>query len=897
MRKEGGILIFILITIFSLSFISSDFSVGNLSHSITTKYLGGDFIKGWVNISFKNELGNTLFGTNFGSNYISVSDLVTLNKNNNFIHTCIPTSCENGYSAINQYSEKDLALVLNDKIKTVGLNFSGVFQNIISSPQPFAITITSDAPETDTPQLYIHLGGSDGIDWQAYDPGSLNGNLNLYYINGEESTIMFSGTSYCEKMDFPIGPQVVIGANVFNESGGGGSGTFKMSISDGKGTTGTCDAYASIIGGGKTLANCTAYTATGDLFAIRKNGTYSVCITANSSSSGQFRIYYEPKSPANGYTSPGGGSFDFNIFGTVARFAPVGSFTLNDTEIIKSMKAAGTSGPSSIEDMIKNYINNNYAYDCSLGCAVPITITAAYDQNVNVSNVIINYFHDGVTDNANNLYDLTTQNAVINSPFDQLYLDSANFSVPKDYGTTKQFIFFLNGTLVFSENISINLVPTVTSVSPVLTIAGYPTNFSLTLNNVNSSVSKYKWDFGDGTTATTTGTSAVYTYGSTNDYDLNITLLNSNNSVISTGSFSIHVDTPQNAVNLILSQKINDLNVTEGQVSALSAFYQNSINSVLNLSNLSRELNKLEDRNNSANSSGALIGIMGDLINLKIPGAIITTGQTNNTAFYIDTNIIDLNFLKTLGNGTVTGNKNAYIDAILAWNSDNMDTNIDYQEISAVYETSTQPLVDFVKLDASEITQLNYSSYLVIKKLDNMKFASDYSQSQNNDVYYIKLNSQDTKIIFSTTEQLDFSNIPAYISPEIGKLTVIQLGNNGQLTASDNTVLIIALIVVFGFILYVLMQIWYKKRYEDYLFRNKNDLYNLVSYIQNSKKGGTPDKEIGEKLRKSGWRLEQISYVMRKYVGKKIPGLIDFNFSNLFKIKKKNSNIPSIKKK
>ena len=96
------------------------------------------------------------------------------------------------------------------------------------------------------------------------------------------------------------------------------------------------------------------------------------------------------------------------------------------------------------------------------------------------------------------------------------------------------------------------------------------------------------------------------------------------------------------------------------------------------------------------------------------------------------------------------------------------------------------------------------------------------------------------------------------------------------------------------------MQEWYKRRYENYLFKNRNNLYNLISYIENSKKKGMKDGEITSKLKKSRWKSEQISYVMRKYSGKRT-GIFEipidkiltiFKKKNILKKQVQNKNLP-----
>ena len=62
----------------------------------------------------------------------------------------------------------------------------------------------------------------------------------------------------------------------------------------------------------------------------------------------------------------------------------------------------------------------------------------------------------------------------------------------------------------------------------------------------------------------------------------------------------------------------------------------------------------------------------------------------------------------------------------------------------------------------------------------------------------------------------------------------------------------------------------------------------MVSYIESANKRGLKDKEIKIKLKKAGWSSEQVSYVMKKYVGKRT-GMFEIPVDkvlNFFKRKK-----------
>ncbi|MFA5071701.1 MAG: hypothetical protein WC511_05075 [Candidatus Pacearchaeota archaeon] len=112
-----------LIFIFAISFISADFSVGNLSHSIETSYGAGGNLSGWVNISFSGEqLNSTLKSSDGGQ--ISLIDLLDETLNSGFEYDCNPTDCMSGYSATAESSSKTFNLIAGQSV-LFGFKFVG----------------------------------------------------------------------------------------------------------------------------------------------------------------------------------------------------------------------------------------------------------------------------------------------------------------------------------------------------------------------------------------------------------------------------------------------------------------------------------------------------------------------------------------------------------------------------------------------------------------------------------------------------------------------------------------------------------------------------------------------------------------------------------------------------
>ena len=97
------------------------------------------------------------------------------------------------------------------------------------------------------------------------------------------------------------------------------------------------------------------------------------------------------------------------------------------------------------------------------------------------------------------------------------------------------------------------------------------------------------------------------------------------------------------------------------------------------------------------------------------------------------------------------------------------------------------------------------------------------------------------------------------------------------------------LVLFIGFIAYIILQEWYRRKYEDYLFKNRNSLYNLISYIEGVKKKGVKNEEISKQLKKSGWNSEQITYIMKKYAGERT-GMFEIPVNKILDFFKKKQN-------
>ena len=326
-------------------------------------------------------------------------------------------------------------------------------------------------------------------------------------------------------------------------------------------------------------------------------------------------------------------------------------------------------------------------------------------------------------------------------------------------------------------------------------------------------------------------------------------------------------------LNTILNNKINELNTIKADINQYDLFEQISLSSALKISEIESELANLSLAYLSASTQAEFDNISTSLSLINIPGRIEVTTTAISIPIFPTSENVDLNALETITNTTYeVGEESSYKTAIIGWDVNNLNIKISFKDFSANYGVSKNFIVKTFDLEVSKKGVIDYLSYIFIEKMNETLFKQDY-QEQEQGNYYVFDFVGDTEIIsFSTTENVNFTNLPFFISPAFTELGVDDFDyfEEDEEDEKKKTIfsLAIFLLLIFGFIIYLILQTWYKKRYEKYLFKNKNDLYNLANYITNAKKRGLDNSQIQESLKKSMWSSEQIIYALKKYTGK-----------------------------
>jgi PKD repeat protein len=836
--------------IFFISFISSSFSIGSPKDSIEPLYGPGEGIRGWINISLKNESSTSVFKSSTGEE-IKLIELLAKNSNSGFNYVCNPVDCSSDYAYSSSETSKSFSLNDGEAV-IVGFKIPATGKLITGIPS-FSVNVTSSSAEATDLPLSIDILNDQQIEWKAHNSSGNFGikDYGCYLESGGVTETDISTNIYCEKIVIPNAPKLKIGADLT----GSGIAQFTMNIEDTDGTN-SKECHATLSGNGK--AEC-------DINSPFESGSYFVCIRGDNTASETYKITYEQDEPC-GFSGSYEGtySYDFKIFGQTEKYSPVGSFTLNDAEL-----GQVDSEVTDIETYIEDYLSERYDNNCSKSCIIPIRFIGGANQQITLTDASLKYTTD-ITPTERDLYDLEEISAKVSSGFQRLYFDDAKFYVPDDYGNFTLSIDIGEDNLL-SKTVTVGQLPIINELTPTVTAIKYPTKFKVKVS-WSKNITKYSWSFGDGNSQNTTVNEITYTYSTLGTYTLKVSVFDANGKT-SSKEFDITVGPVSEIVPSLLEESKANLADIKLQIASFSAFEQKSLERSLNITGTNHTLGVIESEIATATTEEDYEKIFGQLLSLNIPRLLAKTGTSSEILFYPTEDNIDLSVLKEIGGGEYSEEEGEYKTAVLSWEGENVDAKMVFTEISATYNSNAEPFMNIFKITAIKKNLDAGNPYMIIKKMDNLIFDKSYAEEEKDGYIYITLSESEEAITFSTTDDVNFVNLPMFISPPISELTVLgetptELEKNSKKWVIFG--IVVALIILMAAVVWIGLKMWYKRKYENYLFKNRNNLYNIMNYVQTEKKKGTKEKDIATKLKKAGWNSEQLRYALRKYAGKKV---------------------------
>jgi len=289
------------------------------------------------------------------------------------------------------------------------------------------------------------------------------------------------------------------------------------------------------------------------------------------------------------------------------------------------------------------------------------------------------------------------------------------------------------------------------------------------------------------------------------------------------------------------------------------------------MSEMEDALKSLQQKASIANTERAYLDLVDQLQAIDVPDSISVSKQANDLFFLPQKEKMNLDILRKIGAGDYAdSDEDKYLDEVVFWNQENIESKISFREISQRKGDYIGTLLNIFEISINDNGGLTTNPYFVIENLEGLEFLEDYGQREELGYFYLEIEPDQEKIVFHTTEEIDFSDVPAFISPDLSELSVIGAENpkEGGISKWIWFVLIIIFVLIGAVILYIILEEWYKRKYETALFKNRQNLFNLLAYMNNAKRKGSSNKQILQKLRKAGWKGEQIKYAMKKFEGK-----------------------------
>ncbi|MFH1711442.1 MAG: PKD domain-containing protein [Nanoarchaeota archaeon] len=899
MRKS---VIFVCLMVIVISVLSSgiraSFTKGNLSMSIDMSYSPGEKIRGWINISLNQEPSDSFLTSSSGGGI----NLINFLDESSADYDCIPGNygvCYEDYTLSNGNSIKTFNLP-GGSDKTVSFQVSGK----IASIDNVSFSVNFGSQPMCTNQVEVDMLDDNLIDWQPWNFTedflcTYSGGKGCFDMSVSSIEANISDKSFCEEVTLIKSGKFKIGAWI-------------KKVSDDVGLL-TMEVYG--LGGGSPLASCAlpaGSSSGGEVecsvdFDNSLTQKYYVCIKSDRIDSG-YATKMESVSPCGFLFAttlpppPTQAKADFYIFAKAYGFSKLRSFVFNQAEYVR----LGNSGELTSE--IMEYLRERYEpncegncnVDCSNGCAIPIRFKANSNINVTVSEAVITYTTEVLPHLSNsNIYDAFTSKPKISSGFLQLDLEYANITAPSTYGNST-LVISLGGQEIGSKQITMSRIPIIGGILPTIVPAAVLTTLTADVYSPNNStIVSYRWDFGDNSEEETFVNFVKHAYPSVGLYTLTLEV-EDEDGLIASKEFDVIAGNPKQVVNTTLKSYRTRVNSITTQINTEANWIKKILEDEIGIDDINSKLTSLERKFSLAESDDDYSSIMANLSEMSIP-SLLKKGSLMNFPILLDTEIIDFDYLAEYDEDYLLNSdeededyldssdaREAYKNAIAKWYSDNVDASADFYIISAYYDSGVEVILTYYKLKITALDPQDDEAYLIINNDANVNPAETIKEFGGSvGVKFYKL--EDRELEFVLIDENDPFNLEVYIAPGFRKLDAKLLvgvcnfnkrcesdkGENSKNCRADCkpwgwALFYIILVLFLAFIGYIGLQEWYKRKYENHLFKNRNDLYNILHFMNNSLARGMSREEISKNLKKAGWNSEQISYAMKKIKGKKV---------------------------
>lgn len=872
-----SILILILLFSSGISAFSKSLNLGNVSNSINDNYAPGAALNGWINISLKDEPTDSLL-TVF--NYsVSIIDVLRINSLIRGVqYNCSVSSCNTSYAPVDSESSSTSFTLNSGEKKLVGLKIPA---GSVESVSNLILNVGSSAGAGCYSPLKIDIGNEGIYDW-VYNKEALGDycsseNYGCYQTSTNLVALFQDGVSeqYCQYINVSAAPGFKVGANIT----GSGNANISFSIDDSH----SCSVLATSAG----KVSCDIHNLT-----LEDSQSLFVCMS-QTSGTGEYKLYYDSVAPTCGESNT-----DFSIFVQPIKYSAPATLVLNLT-----------NDQASFAGIVDQYLNEIYSNDCSNGCIIPISFYSNQNaQKIDINSVKLNYKTTQGLFSVEKVCNLTQSVSKINMGFTKLNLLGLGFNVsrvPKNYSAT----FKIAGADVLTKNINVLNLPIINEVYPLEVPAGAVIYFTAIVSEYN--ITNYKWDFGDNSSVVEVSSNHVsHKYNELKKYTIKLTAVNSFGE--SNKTFQVNVISPKNYLPIAIEsykKKVSDIRT---QLNTYPSLVKSYLEKKLDLTAIDLKIATLDSKYRTANSTPEYIDIANSLLTINLPKNIGLVDSASGK-FIVDDKKINMASLNTLTTENLEGTEDSIKKAILEWFVKSVSVDISSSSFLALYENSSVPLGSYfnVRLTSKINSNLGNVYAVIARPKASLEFGSaSPSQTDLTSSTGILLDMASGSKTFDfivLNEKIGLLDAPLYFSPPLSELSTgynISICNFNDKCESEEdssncradcrpwgkTILWLFVLIILFLIAYIACQQWYKRRYESYLFKDKNDLFNLIHFISNAEKQGLARDEIIQKLKEKDWHSEQIVYAYRKFKGERT-GMLEIPLFGLFEGSKINREI------
>lgn len=869
----------LLFLISSLILANAQVTLGTDSFMLTKSVYGnGDIIEGYTEMNLSSQSAKSILKLSFTNYEMNISLLDFLNNSGlkpgkDFF--CNPKSCEETYQTVGT-STKTKQIAGGSKI--IGAMITGKNIEFKSDVLEFEAEGRNSTQLCGISPLNIDVLNDKIIDWQYIEGGDFCGAAlpsACYEDDNASKNFDVTTTGYCQKIFLPTSNKFKLIALVKRNKGGG---DLILSLYDKKtGRSEMCNPEEPNEESSYIEKNCIVEFP---VSLYSEDQEFYICIRDDLVDNG-YSIKGEATQPVCGTVGlpNGNATADFALLVQPTYILPFNkTITFNDTEFSKINK-------KNLKDYLQDYVDSKYGGDCIPECLIPIKISA--EQEVTIKNFAISYCLQGLCETESSFFELAKKPALINMNMTRLPLEPANFTAQ---GTGNHTVTFsIDDLKIGTGEILIEKIPIVREISQI----GYEAMASIQFivdaySPKNNTLVEYQWDFGDGSTEQSTGNKKNHVYNSIGAFKIKVSVKDSQG-LIGTKTKSINIGSPKEILNKTIALKKAILSNITTQIGS-AGWYKEILEKGIKTTEINDKLSEYERQYKLATTDAEYLNIMIKLKELNMPTSLEEVESIQGLPLIVDVYSIIPEYISQIGGGSYDTNYAAETrNAIGDWGYKNLQILVDSQVIGITNEdNSHEDVATVINIKIMPDEQASELFFVIVLPFEKVKFASEYGQQKlDGAIGFAFKDTSEKTLNFAVPGRVDTENLIAFGSPYLGDLQILPVnivcndngkceeGENWKNCRSDCKPMGLAIFYILGiialmFLAYILLQKWYKTKYEGFLFKNKQDLTNLFFFVGNSLKKGKQEKEISLELKKAGWSGEQIDYAIGKVTGKKI---------------------------